>query len=118
MFRALVSVLAILLAGCAPTGDQAVETVVEQEERDRTDVQQTVAEPRKELDLSMPEGFFADGVEITGEPQPERFDAAELFDRDEQESVNVTVTPRIEDSRDQRLPEVDGATVTVEKKTR
>lgn len=113
MFRAWSILVAIVAVGCTSPDDQTSETGVGKEE-----AADMAEEPRKELDLSMPENFFADGVEITGEPTPDRFNAAELFDKDDGESVKVTVMPNFEDARDhQGLPDVDGATVTVETKT-
>ncbi len=79
-----------------------------------------VAEPRNSLDLSLPQDFFADEeVPAAGAQKPPDFDAGALFDKTDEGRTKVRVTPHLKPGEQpMQLPEVDGGTVSVEKKTK
>ena len=145
MARILALVLSIFVAGCsAPDSDESqklnaqpdVSAAVEEsahpanssveaesaeepgDKPEEVNVAAAIQEPRKELDLSLPDDFYMDDAADADKPVDQGFDAAELFDRTEKDTVKVIVVPSIEKSEEEdRLLEIDGMTVTIETKT-
>ena len=75
--------------------------------------------PREPLDLSLPDDFFADETLPEAEPLPPKFDAGALFAEEEDSATSIMVLPQAEDGELPReISEVEGATVTIETKTR
>jgi len=111
-----------MIIGCSKDADTA-NTTIDVERGDSTTVDRTppaVAAPSKEpLDLSLSNDFFAGESLPNGKSAPERFNAAELFDKKDDESVDIYVTPYLEPGEgSESLPELEGGSVTVKKKTK
>ena len=76
-------------------------------------------QPARSLDLSLAEDFFDTEELPATEARPPDFDASELFDRQDDDTMKVTLVPELEPSdRPDELPRMTGGSVTVEKKTK
>ncbi len=78
------------------------------------------AETKKPLDLSLAEDFFNDPENtLATEPKPRNFDAGALFDKTDDSATKVRVLPHLKPGEQPTdMPQVDGGTVSVEKKTK
>jgi len=106
-----------MLAACTPKSEapKVAEPGDESPHSDQIDTPDT----KTPLDLSIPENFFADDPAIPIEASAADFDAGALFDKKDDKAVKITVLPNLkEGATPQKLPQLDGGTVSVEAKTR
>ena len=117
------------LTACAPKDEgvgapasgapQGVSTTSPKTETAAEDEPSTANSAAKALDLSMPENFFPENNYDSEKIQSEKFDASGLFNKDDEKTLSVTVTPSLEaGEQPHSLPKLDGGSVSVEINTK